>query len=136
MDYEQLRSIKNKNVQQQNELTYLEIKQTAEQFMQHPSEYPWLFAVLENKGLDANKGILISCHNIPEQFGNQWMATWLTDDERFFEIDIMADYQMGQLIEVEEFTEVFPEITAHNKGTGKSFGYLALAVLQSFLPSN
>ncbi|MFK8013472.1 MAG: hypothetical protein AB8B80_15645, partial [Marinicellaceae bacterium] len=66
-------------------------------------------------------------------YGNQWFATWLTYDKRFFDIDIMADYKTHQLIEIDGFCEVFPEISAHCKGTGKSPAYLALELLENYV---
>jgi hypothetical protein len=83
--------------------------------------------------LGVNLGILVSVSSIPEQFGNQWFATWLTNEKRFFDIDIMADYKTHQLIEIEGFIEVFPEISAHCKGTGKSPAYLALELLENYV---
>lgn len=136
MDYQTLSTIKNKNVQQQNQLTFLEIRRTAKAIKQNPILYPWLIEVLSTKQLDINDGILIEYHEIPEQNGLQCMVTWLTNDKRFHYIDVVADYKNHELIDIEEFKEFYPEITAHNKGTGKSFGYLALNVLRSFMRSN
>lgn len=136
MDYQTLNKIKNKNVQQQNQLTFLEIRRTAKAFKQNPLLYPWLIEVLSTKQLDINDGILIEYHEIPEQNGLNCMVTWLNKDQCFYSIDVVADYKSHELIDIEEFKEFYPEIAAHNKGTGKSFGYLALQVLRSFMRSN
>lgn len=126
MNIEQLRSIRNKNVQQQNELMYLEIKEMAESFQHQPESYTWLIALLSKYSLLPTDGLLVSCSSVPEQGGNQWMGTWLTNDRRFIEFDVMADYNSGVLLEVDGWDEFSPVISEHCKGIGKSFAYLAL----------
>ena len=53
----------------------------------------------------------------------------LTNDQRFFEFDIVAEYTSDLLLEMDGGEECHPEISAHSKGTGKTFGYLALQLL-------
>lgn len=124
--------IRNKNVQQQNQLMYLEIKQNAEKFRMQPTVFSWLVAALSLNSLAPTDGLLISCSSVPEQGGSQWMGIWLTKDEHFFEFDIMAEYTTGKLIAVDEWKEVKPKISAHQKGTGKTLGYLALQLLAEY----
>ncbi|WP_428242712.1 hypothetical protein [Gynuella sp.] len=132
MNIEQLRSIRNKNIQQQNELMYLEIKELAESFRNHQEGYPWLLTLLSKYSLHPNDGLLVSCASVPGQGGNQWMGTWLTCDRRFVDFDVMADYKTGILLEVGGWDEYSPVISEHCKGTGKSFGYLALQLLTEY----
>lgn len=135
MNIEELRKIRNKNVQQQNMLTYLEMEREAECFRCQPKSYPWLLAVLEKFEKDPTGGLLISCTSVPEQGGMEWMGTWLTSDKQFFEFDVMADYSSGELLEVDEWYEYQPNISAHCKGTGKSDAYIALELLEKFKKS-
>jgi len=132
MNIEELRRVRNKNVQQQNELTYLEMKQKADSFRDKPELFPWLNDLLAKNSLSKEEGLLISCSTVPEQGGNQWMGTWLTTDKRFYEFDIMADYSTGILIDVDGWEEVRPLVSQYSKGTGKSFGYLALKLLAEY----
>ncbi|MFK8012396.1 MAG: hypothetical protein AB8B80_10165 [Marinicellaceae bacterium] len=132
MKIEDLSKIKNKNVQQQNQLDYLKMKKIAENIMENSNNYPWLLDVLKKHNLNFDNGIVISLTSIPEQFGNQWLATWLTFDKQFYDIDIMANYKTNKLIEIDEFNEIFPKVSSHCKGIGKSSGYLALELLKSF----
>ena len=132
MNIEQLRSIRNKNVQQQNELMYLEIKEVAESFRNQPESYPWLIALLSKHSIHPNDGLLVSCSSVPEQCGNQWMGTWLTNDKRFIEFDVMADYKTDVLLEVDAWGEFTTNLSVNCKGTGKSFGYLALQLLAEY----
>ena len=132
MNIEELRRIRNKNVQQQNELKYLEMKQEAYSFQNKPEAFPWLIELLAKHTLSKENGLLISCSSVPEQGGNQWMGTWLTTSKHFYEFNIMADYSIGVLIEVDSWEEVHPLVSEHCKGTGKSFGYLALTLLAEY----
>jgi hypothetical protein len=132
MDLDTLSKMKYKNVQQQNLLTFLKMKKAADDFRKQPNSYPWLLDILTQKDIDVNSGIIVSVSSIPEQYGNQWFATWLTYEKRFFKIEIMADYKTHQLLEIDGFIEDFPEISAHCKGTGKSPTYLALELLESY----
>ncbi len=132
MNIEQLRSIRNKNVQQQNELMFLEIKEMAELFRNQPENYPWLITLLSKYSLLPTDGLLVSCSSVPEQSGNQWLGTWLTNDRRFIAFDVMADYKSGVLLEVDGWDEFSPVISEHCKGTGQSFGYLALQLLAEY----
>ena len=132
MNIEQLRSIRNKNVQQQNELMYLEIKEVAESFRKQPESYPWLMTLLSKKSLSPTDGLLVSCSSVPEQGGNQWMGIWLTNGQEFIEFDVVADYKSGGLLEIDGWDVFSPAISEHCKGTGKSFGYLALQLLAEY----
>lgn len=132
MNIEQLRSIRNKNVQQQNELRYLEIKEIAESFRGQPESYPWLITLLSKHSLSPGDGLLVSCSSVPEQGGNQWMGTWLRSDEKFIDFEVMADYKTDALLEIDGWVEFIPAISKHCKGTGKSFGYLALQLLAEY----
>ena len=57
------------------------------------------------------------------------MGTWLTNDQRFIDFDVMADYKTSVLLEVDGWDEFSPVISEHCKGIGKSFGYLARELL-------
>ncbi|MBT2788625.1 MULTISPECIES: hypothetical protein [unclassified Halomonas] len=132
MDIEQLRQVRNKNVQQQNQLKYLEMKQEAESFCGQPDIYPWLVAVLLKHGLRPSDGLLVSCSSVPEQEGNEWIGVWITGDRRFFEFDVMADRASGELLRVDAWEEFSPEMSAHRRGIGETFGYLALRLLTAY----
>ena len=132
MDIEQLRRIRNKNVQQQNQLAYLEMEQEADSFRGQPEIYPWLLATLSKQRLRPSDGLLVSCKSVPEEDGNQWIGVWLTGNSRFFEFEVMADQVSGELLEIDAWGEFSPEISAHRRGTGETFGYLALRLLAAY----
>lgn len=135
MKIEELRKIRNKNVQQQNQLKYLEMKECAGSFKTNPVGYPWLVELLSSKGKAIDSGLLIECHDVPEQFGTQWIGTWLSNDKRFYEFDVIADRSTNKLIEIDEWKEFNPEISANLKGIGKSSAYIALELLSEFVKS-
>lgn len=132
MDIEQLRQIRNKNVQQQNRLTYLEMEPEAESFRARPEIYPWLVATLSKHSLQPFDGLLVSCSSVPDQEGNQWIGVWLTSNQRFFEFEVMADRVSGELLEIDAWKETNPWVSAHRRGAGKTFGYLALQLLSEY----
>ncbi len=133
MDIEELNRIKNRSVQQQNLLEFLKMKKVSEDFRKQPKAYPWLLETLSKNDIDVNTGIVVSLTSVPEQLGNQWFATWLTYDKRFFEIEILANYHTHELIEIDELGENFPLVSAQCKGTGKSSAFLALELLESYV---
>lgn len=59
-------------------------------------------------------------------------GVWLTDEGEFFEFEAMLSRSEGVLLAIEQFENVTSTIptTAHQPGTGASFGYLARQVLQ------
>ena len=59
-------------------------------------------------------------------------GVWLTDEGEFFEFEAMLSRSEGALLAIEQFENVTSTIptTAHQPGTGASFGYLARQVLQ------
>ncbi|OZG75460.1 hypothetical protein BTA51_03550 [Hahella sp. CCB-MM4] len=126
------RKIRNKNVQQQNLLSYLEMKVCAESFRKHPEKLPWLVELLSVERLSVLGGLLIDCSDIPEQLGTQWIGTWLTFNECFYAFEIAAERSTGRLLEIDVWERITPEISIHSKGVGKSPGFIALSLLAEY----
>jgi len=59
-------------------------------------------------------------------------ATWLTADGEFWEFEAFVSWEDGSLIELARVENVTAStsISAHERGTGKSFGLLAIEVLR------
>lgn len=133
MDIEALRRKKQLNVQQQNALTKHRIREIAERFRNDPESLPWLSMVLANNGLSSLEGILVELSVIPSQGEDVASGRWLTESERFFEFEILLSSQGHALQETSVWREATSEInqSAHNRGTGRSFGCLALEVLHA-----
>ncbi len=125
MNIEDLRRIRNKNVAQQNQLTYLEVKQCAESAF----KYSWVSDVLENKGQSVSSGLLISLRSIPEQEGMLWYGTWLTITKEFYEFEVLTDRSARKVVDIESWKEVSPEVSGHKIGVGKTPAYIALELL-------
>jgi len=125
MNIEDLRQIRNKNVAQQNELTYLEMKQCAESINDHP----WIPALLERCGQSAKNGLLIRLSDVPDQEGALWYGSWLSSRRKFYDFEVLTSRDTSKIIEIESWEEVSPEINAHKKGIGKTPAYIALEVL-------
>lgn len=119
------------NVQQQNTLTRQGIVEAASYFAGHRPEMAWLEAVLRAHGLGPDAGMLAGLYMNPEQDGHWCSCVWLTRERRFWEILVVLDYRTGELVEVEEFSDVTAStpVVQHTPGTGASFGWLAVQVL-------
>ena len=128
MKIDELRKIRNKNVAQQNELAYLEMKECTESI----ASFPWITEVLEANGESIDNGILIRLSDTPEQGGMTWYGSWLTYSEKFYEFEVLTDWKSRQVIEIESWKELIPEINAHKKGTGKTHGFIALELLSEY----
>jgi len=120
--------IRNKNVAQQNELAYLEMKECSELI----ASFPWITEVLEANGESIENGILIRLSGTPEQGGMIWFGSWLTYSEKFYEFEVLIDSKSKQIVEIESWEELNPEINARKKGTGKTHGFIALELLAEY----
>ncbi len=125
MNIEDLRKIRNKNVAQQNELAYLEMKQCMESLTAHS----WIRSVLEMNGVNSNEGILISLSDVPAQSGMLWFGTWLSIAKKFYDFEVLTNTDSSKSIEIEQWQEVNPEISPNKKGIGKTQAYIALELL-------
>ena len=123
---------KQRNVQQQNALTRDGIVAAAASFAMHRAEMAWLEAVLLAHGLDPGAGMLAALYMIPEQEGHWCQCVWLSGERRFWKITAVLDYHTHELAEVEEFSDVTAStpVQQHTRGTGASFGWLAVQVLE------
>ena len=65
-------------------------------------------------------------------------GTWLTNERRFWEFEAVVPRQKGESVEIERLEEMTDsvEVSAHVPGTAKTFGYLALEVLDAQLKSD
>ena len=137
MDIQRVKRKKRKNVQEQNAVLRDNIIQCARWFQDSPDEFAWLIDILQKRGLSAKKGLLVNIHVIPEQEGDAWRGFWLTREQRFYEFYVMRSRNDDSVLEVEEWndvTESFPA-TAHARGTGKSWTFLALELMKEGIES-
>jgi len=131
MNIEDLRQIRNKNVAQQNELTYLEMKECAASF----GKVLWLPEVLATYGHSKDSGILISLRDVPDQGGTLWIGSWLAINKTFHAFEVLTNRESTKTIEVDSWLEVEPEISGHKKGIGKTPAYIALELLLEYRKS-
>jgi len=123
-------AIGRRNVQEQNRDTQERIRATASSFRTDPLRYSWLIEILQAKSLSPERGVLVSLTREPEQFGDICQGLWLTHESKFFEFSVLLQRNDAGS-ELEEWRDVTDEtiVNAHQPGTGKSFGLLALEVL-------
>lgn len=125
------------SVQDQNLEAREEILRLAREFCRDPGQFPGLIHTLHAHSLDPHKGILVACKYHPDQGGHLYQGCWLTREREFFRFSVLNPFDRVQPPIVEEWREVTQEttISAHVPGTGKSFGWLALDVLNTELAS-
>jgi len=120
------------NVQRQNALESADILSAALRFIQGDRRLLWLSAALRTKGEADAAGLLVAFRAEPDQGGGDWVkGTWLTKERRFWEFEAVVPRQDGDSVAIERFEDVTDNIlvSAHVPGTGKSFGHLALDIL-------
>jgi hypothetical protein len=121
------------NVQQQNASAKAKIQRTVAAFQCRSPFLAWLPAVLASHGLSPEAGALVRLSEIPEQEGNLFSGVWLTQSREFWEFEVVVSRSTGAVVAVERFENTTPSVTvsAHQPDTGKSFGCLALEVLNN-----
>ena len=125
MNSEELRRIKNKSIEQQNTLMFLEMKACSEK----ASSIPWLPELLKRFDCHEDQGKLILLSSVPGQAGIVWYGTWLSQDRNFYEFVVATSNQNDQMLGVESWNKATPEISANKQGIGKTPGYIALELL-------
>ena len=120
------------NVQQQNSLTIEGILRAAKLFRQCDRHVAWLGTALRAKGEANASGLLVAVRTIPDQGGGDWVqGTWLTRGRRFWEFEAVVPRRDGEPVDIERLEDVSDsvQVSGHLPGIGKSFGHLALEVL-------
>lgn len=121
-----------RNVQEQNLETRSRILHCAREFQADPRRFFWLVHALHAHSLLPAAGILVRCEEVPDQEGMVLRGCWLTDAGEFFDFSVLVPWQKDEPPVVEDWREVTAKtpVSAHQPGTGKSFGWLALDVLR------
>lgn len=124
-----------KNIPQQNAEVTAEIERVASAFENRHPSVSWLWAELESRGLSPQDGILVTMQSVMEQGGDYFKALWLSKSQDFWEFEAMVPREAGRTACVERFENVTSSVivSAHERGIGKSLGYLALEVLKKRL---
>ena len=91
--------------------------------------FAWLLSELHSRGLDPLTGILAEFSSIPEQGGESISGHWVTQNHQFYRFSGTLAYRTRAMFEMEEWKKVSPKVSAHERGTGKTFAFLALEVL-------
>ena len=124
-------AIGRRNVQEQNQETKARIFTLASTFEAEPLRFSWLIEVLHAKAMSPLHGILVEVSQVSEQDGDLYSGLWLTDQGKFFRFSALIPRNNAEL-HLEQWRDETAGIavSAHQPGTGKSFGLLALEVLR------
>lgn len=129
-DIEKLSRKRQRNVQEQITLTKHGIKTQAQYWRQEGLPLP-LIQLFETKGVDVKTSIVLWYdQDFPGSSTDEGLL--LTEDGRFFEFDVDLNPERSQLVELYLWEDVSHryEINGHKKGLGKTYGFLAMEVLQ------
>jgi len=108
------------------------IVQCARRFLDGDPALSWLPAVLKEKGVNPSEGILAAYSEKPHRCGRLCTGTWLTASREFWDFRVLvAEAGKGPVVEV--FEERSVSVFAHEGGIGKSFGAVAIEVLNEIL---
>jgi hypothetical protein len=124
--------MRNPNVQQQNAASKDQIRKLSNSFRADRLGYAWLIVALQQASLLVEQGILVQLDQVPEQEGMLFKGCWLTTQKHFFSFDVMVPRRDEEVISVELWEDVTERvlINSHLPGRGKSFGQLAVEVLE------
>jgi hypothetical protein len=120
------------NTGQQNALITEEIRRAVALFQKADRRVSWLEAALQSRLGTSEGGLLVAFRAVPDQGGGDWVSgTWLTSTKRFWEFEAVVPKYDDEQVDLERLEDVTDRIlvSAHVPGTGKSFGFLALDVL-------
>lgn len=119
-------------IQRQNKKTRAAIEQVARWFAQTPVPLPWLAELLGERGLSLANGILVRYDEIFEQERNLCKGIWLNSLRHFWQFEVLVPRQSSASISVEHFRDISKSmnVAEHTPGVGRSFGWLALQVLE------
>lgn len=122
-----------RNVTQQNDVVLTQIRHTSG--ILASGGIPWLSHVLLSQGFNPNRGVLVRMASALEQEADSYGFIWLTSSGQFWEIEAMVSRESGELIEIKSLRDVTAEVVVSSRvpGTGKSFGFLAMQVLNEVL---
>ena len=121
------------NVQQQNSATRSEIAHCARRVVNRDPGLSWLPAILAARRIDPSRGILAVYSETAGQDGRRCAGTWLTTSREFWEFQVLIPAAANDPPVVERFEERSVSVFAHQQGIGKSFGALAIEVLDEVL---
>lgn len=94
----------------------------------------WLDDLLESQDLDPVGGILVEYETVHDQGRQLCHGTWLTRSRRFWSFEVWVSPGADRQVEIFEDVTALTSTAGHYPGLGKSFGALALEVLDELLP--
>ena len=121
-----------RNVQQQNELTFESMFKTAKYFREHGlSRGSEVFFAEENIKLGTSAIVFAQSVGYMMGFRFGFGGLIVTDQHRFYSFELEMNSTLSEVVFVHKFNEVTAEqnFSQNNKGTGKGIGVLALEVL-------
>ena len=130
MEYDTLKNKRQKNVQEQTYLRKHSIKNTAVSFL--AGKIPaGIKKMLSQKGFNSNNCALVSLSAYPECCAHTFSGIIVTLSHQFIEFEVELNHNETEVAFVEKWMDITSqtEISDHKRGIGKTFGALAIEVL-------
>ena len=138
MNPEDLQRKRQLNVQEQNALRKHAIVGFTRRLYDPKGEFGWLVELCVARTGLTTRGVLVDVASTPEQEGEFVSGLWLSQDQRFFDFEVMLPRQIEANPVVEKWEEVTQQTqtSEHLPGTGKSAGFLALEIRREYEQPN
>ena len=94
----------------------------------------WLTDLLASHDLDPDDGILVEYDTVDDQGAQLCHGTWLARSRSFWSFEVWVSPDAKPRVEVFEDVTALTSTADHYPGLGKSFGALALEILEELLP--
>lgn len=130
MDIERLKRKRQKNVQEQNQLSKERLRNEAIYYRQHLEAVPSaLVRYAEQQGIDWGRTIIFGL-GINEPGTSTVFGRLVTQDQKFIEFDMDLTDDFQHITDLYQWQDITSEqnFSLHNRGTGIGKGALALAV--------
>jgi hypothetical protein len=129
MDIELLKRKRTKSVQDQNAISKYQIMSVANWWNAGNRLPEPIESMIANSGITRESAVLVEEHSGPECCAHSYSGCFLTMKNEFWSYEVDLNHQETEIEYLEQWLKIDVEVNQHQKGTGKSFGYLCTEVL-------
>jgi len=112
----------------------IEIENCALRYLKLKNMYTWLDDLLSKNNTKPENGIMIFNALIIDRGPKEhYLGCWLNKSRRFYQYEVQVDPSTQELLKIEAWRDITSDtrIEIEDGGEGKSFGFLALEVLDA-----
>ena len=129
MDIETLKRKRKKSVQDQNAISKHQIL-TAVQWWANGNKLPKLIeSMAEKEGISRRSAILVEATSGPVCCEHSYSGCFLSNNREFWSYNLDLNADETEIEHLKHWGKVDIEVNQYQKGTGKSFGFLCIEIL-------